>query len=106
MNVNEVPLSEVLMASSDLEEKLVTRLMPAAKATCVTFTVLSTPPVVGLTFCRMISPVMPKFASVRSLFQTFPEQLAVVQKALLAVAVPAPAALSGKVAPTRNPGSE
>ena len=39
------------------------RSMPAAAAIDVTLTVLSTAPVVVLTFCRMMSAVMPKFGS-------------------------------------------
>src|ERR1700733_250113 len=104
MNVRDVPVREVLIASSDFDEKLVTRLTPAAAASCVTFTVLSTAPVVLLTFCRVISAVMPKFASTRSLFQTFAEQLALVQNALLFVATIPP--LLGSGAPAANPGSE
>ena len=46
---------------------------------------------------------MPKLASTLALFQTLPEQLAVVQKALAAVAVTP--ALFGRGAPMPKPGS-
>src|SRR5277367_3229018 len=86
MKVTEAPSGDKLRASSDFDEKLVTKLMPALAASWVTFTVLLTAPVLEFTLCRMMLPVMPKFASAVSLFHTLLEQLLFEQKTLPVVA--------------------
>src|ERR1700733_1255458 len=111
MKVSPLPSGVKLIASSDFDEKLVARLIPSLAAIWVTFTVLSTAPLVVLTSCRKIAAVMPKFASTVSLFQTLEEQLLSAQKALPAVAfsveppVRFPDALNGSAVPAANPVS-